>query len=179
MNKRGADDWLARFDAVTEPFPCREGCTGCCQGVLSLSLPELHRIEAFLGGVPEPVASAGCPFRRAGGCAVYVVRPFMCRLFGFRYVHPGLRGQPFCPRDERWRPGDREAEMFRAYQAFCYQEGFVLLGRTDDPAEAARAGADNRAMLEAFPELARWKAFLTGVMPACGGKRRLVDHTVG
>ncbi|RCK80095.1 MAG: hypothetical protein OZSIB_3599 [Candidatus Ozemobacter sibiricus] len=179
MSEERADDRLSRFDAATEPFPCQEGCTGCCRGVLSLSLPELQRIETFLGGVPEPVASVGCPFRRSGGCAVYAVRPFMCRLFGFRYVHPGLRGQSFCPRDERWRPGDREAEMFAAYRSFCHQEGFVLLGRTDDPVEGARAGADNRAMLEAFPELARWKAFLTGVIPARRGDRLPVDHPAG
>ncbi|NLI76122.1 MAG: hypothetical protein GX442_06725 [Candidatus Riflebacteria bacterium] len=150
----------ARFAGPEEAFACHPGCTACCRGVLSLSVPELGRVGAVVGTLPP--SQEGCPFRTAQGCAVYAVRPFMCRLFGFQYLHPGLRGQPFCPRFTRTRPGDREAGSFREYLAFCEEEGFVLLGQTPDVEEEDRAVADNRRALARHPEVLRFLSLLTG-----------------
>ncbi len=154
------DSWAARFDGIDGAFPCHPGCTACCRGVLSLSVPELLRVKAAVGELPP--AQEGCPFRTGQGCAVYAVRPFMCRLFGFQFLHPGLRGQPFCPRFTRRRPGDREATLFREYLGFCEEEGFVLVGGTGDADAEARAAADNRRALLRYPWLAEYVPLLTG-----------------
>lgn len=153
-------DRLGRFGTLDETFACHPGCTICCRGVVSLSVPELLRVGAVVAELPP--AQMGCPFRTSQGCSIYAARPFMCRLFGFQFLHPGLRGQPFCPRFTRPRPGDREAILFREYLAFCEEEGFVLLGQTSDVEVEGRAVADNRCALARFPGLAEFLPLLTG-----------------
>jgi hypothetical protein len=86
----------------------------------------------------------------------------MCRMFGFRFLHPALGMQPFCPRLETLRPGDGEAEAFRRYQAFCAEEGFVLLGVPWNGNASEEAIEDNRRAIDRFPWITRWMGFLTG-----------------
>ena len=149
-----------------ESFVCVEGCTLCCRGILSLSVAELLRIEEFQqsrGESPLKTSAEGCPFRGEFACRVYPVRPFMCRLFGFHYVHPQLRGQPFCPKAARLRSGDLEAEEYREYRRQCWEQGFVLLGRPPGGAEpAAVLLADNRQAVQQHPWLERFREILTG-----------------
>lgn len=172
------------FRSLWEGLPhysCDAGCTACCKGVVSLSLPELIAIERFgaeqAGGL-ETLANAGsptgCPFRTDAGCPIYPVRPFMCRLFGFRFLHPDLAGQPFCPRRMLIRPGDAEAKKYKFYLDFCEENGFAIIGRPRDPSGVPAIIAENRAMAARFPDLGRF-AFLMareapepGPMPGSG-----------
>jgi hypothetical protein len=122
-------------------------------------------MATILATQPDPTvirSERGCPFRREDRCGLYPVRPFMCRLFGFRFLHPTLGSQPFCPRREMFRPGDAEADAFRRYQTFCAEEGFVLLGEPWDGDPAEEAIEDNRRAIARFPWLIRWSGFLTG-----------------
>jgi hypothetical protein len=87
----------------------------------------------------------------------------MCRLFGYRFAHPELRSQPFCPKVPLLRPGDTEARLFRAYEAFCEEAGFIIVGVPRDPADAGRYAAENRRALAEFPELDVFRGFLAGI----------------
>lgn len=153
-------DFANRFYGYLGDFPCVPGCTSCCQGVLSLTIPELLRLEPFLAGLREN--KFGCPFRGEGGCLAYEARPLMCRLFGFQYLHPDLRTQPSCPKVRLLRPGDREADSYKEYLAFSETAGFVILGEPRVPDDLNRLVEDNRNMARRFPELIRFRAILTG-----------------
>jgi Fe-S-cluster containining protein len=76
-------------------FRCGRGCYGCCQPGLTVSPVEKESIRAYLLEDParlEAVEALGranphqgshCPFLTAGGaCAIYPVRPIVCRSHG-------------------------------------------------------------------------------------------------
>ena len=74
-------------------FECKPGCHDCC-GIVPFSASEmaaaqkirpLEQWEAFQKGSWVPRAALEgfrCPFISGGGCAIYEVRPMVCRLFG-------------------------------------------------------------------------------------------------
>ncbi len=141
-----------------ESFSCIAGCTACCKGVLSVSVPELWRMHEFFGAVPE--MQSGCPFRGEAGCRVYPVRPFMCRLFGYQFLHPDMTIQPYCTRRHQMRPGDRPAILMQQYQRFCEEQGFVIIGRLSGNESSAVLSAENDSTLARFPELERFRSIL-------------------
>ncbi|HNV71444.1 MAG TPA: YkgJ family cysteine cluster protein [Candidatus Ozemobacteraceae bacterium] len=155
---------LPRLYASIEPFTCRQSCTDCCRGIVSLSIPELQRIETYFDARGEPLAAQaiGCPFRTPDGCRVYPVRPFMCRLFGYRFLQASLRSQPSCPHLPDERDGEKELQAFTTYQAFCREHGFVLIGESADRLRRSEAVAENQSVLRVFPELTRFRSWLTG-----------------
>lgn len=58
---------------------CDVGCGACCGPAVcnAAEMREIaaHRIKPLRQGVT-------CPFCRQGACAIYPVRPFICRIFG-------------------------------------------------------------------------------------------------
>jgi Fe-S-cluster containining protein len=83
------DDLYSMIPSV----PCPPGCITCCKkfGVPSRIPEEDARIKAFLkehgisGRVNDFEVSEGdntCPYVTTKGCAIYPVRPFICRLYG-------------------------------------------------------------------------------------------------
>ena len=103
-------------------FICDEGCFECCKnfGVPSRTQVEDERIRNFLQEHGMQLGRAKgntCPYLREdlpeGGCSIYPVRPFICRLYGTSINYPckigvkpplGLLGE------------DEEAEIFYLYQ---------------------------------------------------------------
>ena len=68
-------------------FECKPGCIECCSsfGVPSRTWVEEERIRAFVtvhGIVRRPVEGLCCPYVTPAGCAIYEVRPLICRLYG-------------------------------------------------------------------------------------------------
>jgi hypothetical protein len=57
-------------------FECKPGCADCC-GPVPFGKSEYAKI-------PEPVLAEGigCPYIGDGGCSIYEVRPFLCRIYG-------------------------------------------------------------------------------------------------
>jgi Fe-S-cluster containining protein len=69
---------------VIPQMRCDAGCGECC-GVVPATDVEFQRIQRFVGehGVaPAPSLDGTCPFFQGGTCAIYAVRPLICRLFG-------------------------------------------------------------------------------------------------
>ncbi len=69
---------------VIPSMRCDRGCGECC-GVVPATETEFRGIERFIrerGIVPAAHVDGTCPFYQSGGCAVYPVRPLVCRLFG-------------------------------------------------------------------------------------------------
>lgn len=78
-----------------QQFACRRGCHSCCLPGLTVAEVERAHIAEWLDRHPETVAhlqqlaasdphsSQRCAFLDAqGGCAVFAVRPLMCRVHG-------------------------------------------------------------------------------------------------
>ncbi len=83
---------------VLPPMRCDAGCGECC-GVIPVTETEYRRVERFArehGIVPVDHGAAGdkltCPFYQGGTCAVYEVRPVICRVFGHAADLPCARG---------------------------------------------------------------------------------------
>lgn len=73
-----------RAYSVIPTFRCRPGCHDCC-GPVPWSRAEHRAITAWLrarGQVERKATSLRCPYIEKGGCAIYEVRPFLCRLYG-------------------------------------------------------------------------------------------------
>lgn len=65
------------------PMQCDDGCGECCS-VVAVTDDEYTRIARFVKarGI-VPVRQGGqCPLYIEGRCAVYAVRPAICRAFG-------------------------------------------------------------------------------------------------
>ena len=69
---------------VIPSMRCDAGCGDCC-GVVPATETEFRGIQRFIehhGIVPAASLDGTCPFYQNGGCAIYPVRPLICRLFG-------------------------------------------------------------------------------------------------
>jgi Fe-S-cluster containining protein len=69
---------------VIPPMHCDTGCGKCC-GVVPATETEFRAIQRFIaeqGVAPAAHTDGTCPFYQNGGCAIYPVRPLVCRLFG-------------------------------------------------------------------------------------------------
>jgi len=63
---------------------CDEHCGACC-GPVICSETEIDLIERYCvenGIVPQNEKTWTCPYYQKGRCAIYPVRPLLCRLFG-------------------------------------------------------------------------------------------------
>jgi hypothetical protein len=83
---------------VLPAMRCDAGCGECC-GVIPVTETEYRRVERFArehGIVPVDHGASGdkltCPFYQGGTCAVYEVRPVICRVFGHAADLPCARG---------------------------------------------------------------------------------------
>jgi uncharacterized protein len=99
----------AFFDRVREREPggltCHAGCDDCCQRRLSVTGIEAEVIAEGLAGLPEDVrerasaraaakgATACAALEPDGRCAIYAVRPVVCRTHGLpiRFAPPEER----------------------------------------------------------------------------------------
>ena len=62
---------------------CKPNCGQCC-GPVTCKESEFQAVERYAkehGIVPLDQGTT-CPFYQNGGCAVYPVRPFVCKMFG-------------------------------------------------------------------------------------------------
>lgn len=82
-------------------FECERGCTSCCGRIL-VAADEWERIVAYRRARNLPVLTIRtddptlCPYVQEGRCAIYEVRPLICRLYG---TTKGMR----CPKGRRPR----------------------------------------------------------------------------
>lgn len=62
---------------------CDEGCGKCC-GIIPVTHEEFGAVRRFIRkNLIVPIdQGATCPFYQGGKCAVYDVRPVVCRMFG-------------------------------------------------------------------------------------------------
>lgn len=61
---------------------CPHGCIKCC-GLIPWSKPEVEIVYQRTGMFPAVNEQGMCIFAQEGvGCAIYDIRPFMCRIFG-------------------------------------------------------------------------------------------------
>jgi len=91
---------MARQKRIEIPsFPCERGCTDCCGRIL-VAADEWERIVEYLRARGLPVLTLNerdptkCPYSQEGRCAIYEVRPLICRLYG---TFEGMR----CPKGRR------------------------------------------------------------------------------
>lgn len=72
---------------------CDSGCGECC-GPVIVTEAEYQAVRRFAQdrGIKPKRQGTTCPFYQEGGCAVYSVRPFACRLFGHVAEMPCPRG---------------------------------------------------------------------------------------
>ena len=108
--------WRAAVERQPEAFRCREACASCCHQQLSVRPVEAAAIRAHLRGLPAdrrralaPRAGAthdACVFLRDDRCAIYPVRPLICRTHGLairvegRVDHCPLNFEGVDPRPE-------------------------------------------------------------------------------
>ena len=102
-------------------FVCSEDCYECCKnfGVPSRTKIEDERLNKFLddnGMQPGEARGHTCPYLDEtlpeGGCAIYPVRPLICRLYGTSPSYLCKMGI----RPVRLLEEDEEAEIFHLYQ---------------------------------------------------------------
>lgn len=97
---------------------CDAGCGKCC-GPVPVRRMEFQVIEEFIAarGI-EPVAQGlTCPLYLGGTCAVYEVRPMLCRVYGH------LAGMN-CPHGYNVNiPRQRERKLMGPYLAAAKREG--------------------------------------------------------
>jgi hypothetical protein len=78
------------LEAIYAQIPemqCVEGCNLCCRNGVPVSKLEQERIEKYGKEHGIEIVTKGtffgqCPYQLVRGCAIYPVRPLMCRLFG-------------------------------------------------------------------------------------------------
>lgn len=96
---------------------CPGGCIACCRvfGIPSQTRIETKRIDDYLaaGGRRKKTArGTTCPYISPGGCTIYPVRPFICRLYGVAPNYPCREGV----RPLRLLHEDEEAELWQHYR---------------------------------------------------------------
>jgi Fe-S-cluster containining protein len=97
---------------VIPSMHCDAGCGECC-GIVPATETEFRAVERFIADRDiEPAAHTDgtCPFYQNEGCAIYPVRPLLCRLYGHS-VDPMMT----CPRGYNVNIEERDvARMMRA-----------------------------------------------------------------
>jgi len=65
------------------PMRCDDGCGKCC-GIAPASPDEYRAVVRYAraNNITPKKQGLTCPFYQGGTCAVYPVRPVMCRVFG-------------------------------------------------------------------------------------------------
>jgi Fe-S-cluster containining protein len=68
---------------ILPPMRCDDGCGACC-GPAPITSAELEELRDYVLRNNIPIQDQGitCPAYLNGRCAVYEVRPMVCRLFG-------------------------------------------------------------------------------------------------
>ncbi len=104
--------------ALLPDFQCLPGCTECCRSIGAPSRTELEekRIRAYIkkqGIRPGRRRDNSCPYVSEGGCAIYPVRPFICRLYGTSPNYLCKMGV----RPVRLLHEDEEAEIWNLYRS--------------------------------------------------------------
>lgn len=71
------------IDRFLPPMRCDKDCGGCC-GAATCSVGELARLKDYAAkhGIEARRQGTTCPYFQGGTCAVYPVRPMVCRTFG-------------------------------------------------------------------------------------------------
>jgi len=89
---------------VLPPMRCDDGCGDCC-GVVPVTETEYRAVERYAKahGITPLDQNDTCPFFQNGTCAVYDVRPTLCRLFGHT---PGMT----CPHGYNVNVPDRDVD---------------------------------------------------------------------
>jgi Fe-S-cluster containining protein len=72
---------------------CDKGCGDCC-GVVPITRNERDEIARYIRArsVSAMPRGAGCPYFQGGQCAIYEVRPRICRAFGHTWKMECPRG---------------------------------------------------------------------------------------
>ncbi len=95
------------FSATQNAFPsqmqCAKGCASCC--ILETIVPlEAHIIASALTlssqeqlKEKESQKNGNCVFLHHAECAIYAVRPIICRTHGLPIQHPDCRQPDVCP----------------------------------------------------------------------------------
>lgn len=156
----------AKFAEIAARHPqqiaCQRGCHGCCQPRLTVSAVEAAHIRAWLAAHPDAVAQldalaiadphAGqrCAFLDAdGGCAIYPVRPLLCRVHGAPTRTPQPDGRvalDVCPLNFAQSPLDAiDAASFIDQQLVATL--LYVVGRRFDPADPGERTALHREAL--------------------------------
>lgn len=105
-------------------IPCLN-CGACC-GPVPCSTREKQAVEAYTGThglLPYKTNGIDCPWRQQDRCAVYPIRPFLCRLMG--HV-PNMPCKHF-PKRETIR-SQQERKLLRQYDIEIEKFGVVTLG---------------------------------------------------
>ena len=134
---RYCDDVFAATLQVWRPhIRCAEGCAACC--LLETVVPlEAYVITAYLQSRPPLAFENGathpdqCVFLYQNHCAIYPVRPLICRTHGLPLAYSAQQTVDACPRNftevdlaaldpQWWFDADRLAEnLIRLNLAFC------------------------------------------------------------
>lgn len=107
--------WRRATDAQPSAYACRPGCASCCQPDLSVHPVEALVIQEHLAHrsappetTPPPSPSQSpedaCAFLQGGVCAIYPVRPILCRTHGLAVRADGrVDACPLNFTQETWR----------------------------------------------------------------------------
>jgi len=112
-------DAVSALEALYARLPridCQRQCQESC-GPILMSRVEWLRVRRQPGGRRTMRDERTCPMLRRGGCAVYTVRPLICRLYG---LVERMRC-PFGCVPERWVSDDEARTLLEAAQELSAQ----------------------------------------------------------
>lgn len=104
------DERAASLEAVHEArLNCRRGCADCCVDELTVFALEADNIQSRHAAVlaDAPRRPGACAFLdEAGGCRIYVDRPYVCRTQGLplRWEEDDAEYRDICPLNEEGPP---------------------------------------------------------------------------
>ena len=95
------ETFAATFTALEAHMRCAKGCASCC--ILETVTPlEAFVLECFLQQHPVPTPGSqpqdnACIFLHENACAIYAVRPIICRTHGLPLLYPKRGDIEVCP----------------------------------------------------------------------------------
>lgn len=123
MPKRLDLNWM---DRLMPTMRCDQGCDECC-GIVGVTRVEYDQVaeHAARKGIQPVRQGTTCPWFQEGRCAVYEVRPAVCRSFGHH-------SQMVCPRGynadmDGWTEAQVDARLRRTLVEAGHQVGDVRL----------------------------------------------------